>query len=113
MEKYIAKSNGETLIQHTNNLTKQFLLLKDTYPDIFNSQNWQLLLLACNYHDLGKINDRFQNKILVNKNYNPLEIPHGLLSITMIPIRQLEKQYGFNRNKIKILMSDLYGQTFF
>lgn len=105
MEKYIAKSNGETLIQHTNNLTKQFLLLKNTYPNIFNSQNWQLLLLACNYHDLGKINNRFQSKILVNKNHDPLEIPHGLLSIAMIPIRQLEKQYGFNRNQLKVLIN--------
>lgn len=105
MKKYIAKSNGETLVQHTNNLTKQFLLLKDTYPDIFNSQNWQLLLLACNYHDLGKINNRFQNKILSNKSYDPLEIPHGLLSITMIPIKQLREQYGFNQDQIKVLIN--------
>lgn len=103
MKKYIAKSNGETLIEHTNNLLDEFNLLKITYPQIFNDSSWKLLQLACVYHDMGKINQRFQQKVLTNRSYDKLEIPHGLLSITMIPFKELRKKYGFNRKQLKVL----------
>lgn len=103
MKKYIAKSNGETLIEHTNNLLDEFNLLKITYPQIFNDSSWKLLQLACAYHDMGKINQRFQQKVLTNRSYDKLEIPHGLLSITMIPFKELRKKYGFNRKQLKVL----------
>lgn len=103
MNEYIAKSSGETLIEHTNNLLDEFNLLKETYPQIFNDGDWKLLQFACTYHDLGKINQRFQQKILANKSYDELEIPHGLLSITMIPFRELRKKYGFNRKQLRVL----------
>lgn len=44
MKKYIAKSNGETLIEHTNNLLDEFNLLKITYPRY-------LMIVAGNYYN--------------------------------------------------------------
>lgn len=65
---FLAKSfPRETIIEHTDNLLEAFNLLKETYPNIKNI-NWDLLRLACIYHDLGKMNTKFQNKIAENIN---------------------------------------------
>ncbi|NMB09288.1 MAG: CRISPR-associated helicase Cas3', partial [Tissierellia bacterium] len=55
--------------------------------------------LACLYHDLGKANQKFQEKIKGKKVKG--EIPHGLLSIGFLNIKELVKKYG--REKVKIL----------
>ena len=63
MEKeYLAKSNPkETIREHTEKLIQNYNKLRKEYPDL--KINWDLLYLACLYHDLGKINKKFQNKI--------------------------------------------------
>ena len=105
---YLAKSkNHETLIQHTNTLLKEFDVLKQTYPHIFTDQEWQLLQYACAYHDLGKINEHFQHKIRLNQRHDSAEIPHGLMSITMIPTHDLIKRFNFNRNQLKVLINSI------
>lgn len=98
---FLAKSNSETLVQHTNNLLDQLDLLKKTYPNILSSHHWKLLQYACAYHDLGKINDKFQYKIRRNMSVVESEIPHGLLSITMIDFKTLSKE--FTQDELKIL----------
>lgn len=99
---FLAKSNGETLIQHTNNLLKEFNILKSTYPKALNAREWQLLQYACAYHDLGKINPKFQTKIRTNQSVIDGEIPHGLLSITMIDLETLKQI--FTNNELKALI---------
>lgn len=124
MNKYLAKSldqsqddHCETIVEHTNNLLDQYQLLKQCYPDIFRGfwhsqyqfndslgknfakkaryeDDWKLLQIACAYHDLGKMNTKFQKKVEAGESYYKGEIPHALLSITMLPINELEKQFS-------------------
>lgn len=98
---FLAKSNGESLIQHTNNLLARCQNLQCLYPNALSDKDWQLLTLACAYHDLGKINDKFQTKIASNKLIIDGEIQHGLLSVTMIDFNTLKKT--FSDNKLKAL----------
>lgn len=122
---FLAKSNPrETIQEHTDNLLKQFNNLKNIYPDIKNL-NWKLLEIACTYHDLGKMNTKFQNKIAENINKDLErrgleemvelledtlpeieEIPHGYLSNAFIPIDYLKKQ--FTDDEIKILYESVF-----
>lgn len=98
---YLAKSNGESLVQHTNNLLKRCKELQHLYSNILTDREWKLLYYACGYHDLGKINNKFQTKISHNRSIITGEIPHGLLSVTMIPFDKLQKQ--FTNNELKVL----------
>ncbi|MBP2100002.1 CRISPR-associated endonuclease Cas3'' [Enterococcus rivorum] len=92
MNQYLAKSSGQTIAEHTQDLLANFQLLKEIYPSI--RVNWDLLYLACCYHDLGKMNLAFQNKLLPNGKRDPKEIPHGLLSTAFIPVKSLKKIYS-------------------
>jgi len=53
---FLAKSNGETIMEHTENLINNFKNFFTIYSEI--NVDKKLLLLACIYHDLGKINTR-------------------------------------------------------
>lgn len=100
MNNYLAKSNPkETIQQHTDNLLRNYEILKSIYPNL--ETNWDILYLACLYHDLGKMNAKFQYKI-ENQTKVEGEIPHGILSLAFLNVRQL-KDKGFNNDDIKIL----------
>lgn len=107
---FLAKSDGETIAEHTNNLFKQLNVLKSTYPEaITNNKLYHLIALSCAYHDLGKMNSKFQQRIRSNK---PLalgqrlpdihEFYHNYLSVAFIDPQDLKKQ-GYNENDIKAL----------
>ena len=95
---FLAKSNGETIMEHTENLINNFKNFFTVYPEI--NVDKELLLLACIYHDLGKINKKFQSK-LSGKRQNG-ELPHGLLSTSFINSKSLSEN-GFDKSDIKIL----------
>ncbi|EDS77863.1 crispr-associated helicase Cas3 domain protein [Clostridium botulinum C str. Eklund] len=72
---FLAKTKDrESIIEHTEKLHKNFIKLKNTYPYMLNL-NWDLLELACLYHDLGKMNTKFQNKLI--KKLNKAELKKG------------------------------------
>lgn len=99
MNNYIAKSNPEeTIQQHTDKLLKNLELIMSIYPNL--SINWQLLRVASLYHDLGKMNLKFQSKIRGEKKYSD-EIAHNLLSLAFLDKNELKKQ--FSEQEIKIL----------
>lgn len=107
MNNYWAKSEPkETIQEHTNKLIKNYEIFKSIYPNL--NLNYELLKLACIYHDLGKMNLKFQSKIErkiqgkkhVSKDRN--EIPHGILSLPFINYEYLEDK-GFTETEIKIL----------
>ena len=100
MNNYLAKSNPkETIQQHTDNLLKNYDVLLKLYPDI--KVSWELLYLACLYHDLGKMNAKFQYKI-ENQTKVEDEIPHGILSLSFLNTENL-KSKGYTMQDIQIL----------
>ena len=96
----LAKSNPKEDIQtHTDCLLENFALFKDLYPDL--AVDWDILYWACVYHDLGKMNPKFQERIKTGKRFRD-EIPHGLLSLAFINPKML-KEKGFDNKDIKLL----------
>ncbi|MFW6015961.1 MAG: CRISPR-associated helicase Cas3' [bacterium] len=104
MNKFLAKSNPKETIQvHTNNLIRNYELFKTIYPNL--KLNWDILYLACLYHDLGKMNRKFQLKLEKGKKLED-EIPHGVLSINFINVREL-KEKGYSNDEIRILIHSI------
>lgn len=104
METYLAKSNPiQTIQQHTNELLKNYYLLKEIYPNLFD--DWDILYKACLLHDLGKINSKFQTKIKTGKRIKG-ELPHAILSILFIDWENLEEE-GYSEDDIKLLFHSI------
>ncbi|NOV69451.1 CRISPR-associated endonuclease Cas3'', partial [Clostridium beijerinckii] len=104
----LAKTKDEeTIVGHTEELIKNYELLKRYYPDIKNL-DWSLLKLACIYHDMGKLNTKFQNKLMSKLNYSLLkdeledinEIPHGYLSPAFLDLENIQDKYDLDGLKI-------------
>ena len=96
---FLAKSSGETILKHTENLFNNFMKIFMIYPKL--NVEKKLLLLACIYHDLGKINQKFQSKLSGEKQSG--EIPHGILSTSFINDDILIEYHHFSEDEIKIL----------
>ncbi len=100
MKEFYAKSEPkETIQQHTDNLLENFNILKTIYPNL--EIDWDMLQLVCLYHDMGKINSKFQERLLFGKKSKG-EMPHGILSLAFIDFVTLEK-LGYDFSDIKIL----------
>lgn len=101
-ERALAKSNPKEDIQtHTDELLNNYDLLRKLYPNLFADVGWDLLRWACVYHDLGKLNQKFQERILTGKRFIN-EIPHGLLSLAFIDYKML-KEKGLGKKELKLL----------
>ena len=129
---FLAKSNkiknGEfitqTIEEHTNKLIELFNKFKDIYGNYFEEHELELIKIACETHDLGKMNSRFQKKLYnsinrekyfdtnkeldaLYKQLNITEIPHGVLSCSFLDIGKLKKE--FDTVYIKALASAIYN----
>ncbi|WP_339101657.1 CRISPR-associated helicase Cas3' [Candidatus Enterococcus clewellii] len=94
---YLAKSNGETIIEHTQNLLDNLSILRSFYKDdLFVEEEilWNALFDVCRCHDLGKMGPKFQKKL--HGPYDPSEIPHGVLSTAFIATKEWKNVYGKN-----------------
>ncbi len=96
-----AKDDGTTIREHTDKLLENLQKLKDYYrkeieelipkglPAELRERFWEILELACEYHDYGKIHCKFQEK-LGNKSVKPikglLEVRHNLLSPVFVNV---------------------------
>ena len=115
-EKFIAKSGParKDIAWHTDDLIRNLDVLKELYPNL--KVDWDMLRLACIYHDLGKMNYHFQKKVhddasfkeYCKSNYlmspTEREIPHGYLSVGFIDRKYLKKQRGYTDDDLKVLM---------
>lgn len=128
-ENFLAKSNKyndsyhtESIEKHTQNLIKLFEDFKSIYEKYFTEKELELIKIACETHDLGKMNYKFQKKIYksINQNFeinndleklykelNIEEIPHGILSCAFLNINELEEK--FSEDEIKALSSAVYN----
>ncbi len=114
---YLAKSNGETICEHTSQVLSDFAYLYKLYKNKFNENEKEIIEFLAKYHDVGKINSRFQNKIrlamgegTVNydkldklyEKYNVEEIPHGLISALAMNYDEMVKLFGERTTKIML-----------
>lgn len=115
---FLAKSNGESLEDHTNRLLSLYDEFLSLYENKFCDKHKKLIKLAIIHHDLGKINSAFQIYIY-NKAGKPLrdifnlapykilkgrEIPHGILSGAFVRVKEL-MQEGYDDTDIKALIT--------
>ena len=63
LKTHLAKSNGKVLKDHIDDLFNQLEILVKCYPEILDEKEKQLLKLAIEYHDFGKLNKLFQCKL--------------------------------------------------
>ncbi|RSK53992.1 CRISPR-associated helicase Cas3' [Bacillus canaveralius] len=96
MEFYAKSFQKETITKHTNNLLTRLDTFKNIYQSLLSLRDWELLEIAVRYHDVGKVDSVFQNKIRKIIGEPPLpqvssyDIPHNLLSVMAIPFKALK-----------------------
>ena len=117
--KYYAKSNPvETIKEHTDKLLKNLEILKRTYGskivqviDMPEDRFWQLMEMACKYHDVGKVYSGFQNVIrkaigeqLLSTKFNNEQIKHEQISPMFVPY----KEYELTKTERKLVYQAIY-----
>lgn len=105
-----AKSNPrETIQEHTDKLRDNIRLLKRL--GYIENYHWELLEYAAKYHDMGKMNDKFQKKLSLDpkpyreKGEHQKEVPHAYLSAAMLPIDDLLDKEILDEREIQILVN--------
>lgn len=78
LKTHFAKSDRTVLEDHINDLIHQFEIFIKTYPNVLTDKEKQLLKLSIEYHDYGKLNKLFQDKLKGKVKSD--EIPHQFLS---------------------------------
>ncbi|MCX7904254.1 MAG: CRISPR-associated helicase Cas3' [Caloramator sp.] len=109
-----AKSNPvESLMEHTNLVMQNCKKLKELYENdirnIAEDENfWEMLEIACFYHDFGKVYTPFQNQIRKELRVEPLDtdlkndIPHGYLSPAFLSYKDIKSKFGDENYKILV-----------
>lgn len=124
---FLAKSSknikyADTIENHTSKLLNLFNDFVSLYGNFFRDENeLKLIKIACEIHDLGKMNSRFQKKIYKSsgaeyktdnntdslyKKLNIDEIPHGVLSCCFLDINKLKKE--FSKFEISVLATSIF-----
>ncbi|MNO24250.1 CRISPR-associated endonuclease/helicase Cas3 [compost metagenome] len=104
-----ALPHTETIKQHTEALLTCFYQLKNSYESslkLMSERDWKILYLAVKYHDVGKYDAVFQNKIRRAIGQPPVEfscnynVRHNHVSVLAIPFGKLE----LNEDEERILI---------
>lgn len=84
LKNYYAKSDPPiTIFQHNEDLKNRYCQLKPYLPKEKVELYEELIYKIIEYHDLGKMNRKFQNKITSGKKESD-EIPHEWLSVSFV-----------------------------
>ncbi len=114
MEQYFAKSHPvKTIEEHTMDVLEKYEEMKKKYPNILNDEEWKLLELAVLYHDFGKMDVKFQNRIRKAIGMPPIrdeaknidEIPHNYLSPCFI---REDVKNNIGKTNYEILIKSIY-----
>lgn len=108
MEFYAKSLPAESIKKHTDELLNRLATYKKVngnHLTRLSARDWELLEIAVKYHDIGKADTVFQNRIrkVLGKSLLPIvssyNIPHNLLSVLAIPYKAL----GLNREESKLV----------
>lgn len=112
---YLAKSSPvQTIQEHTWICLKTLRELRSKYPNILNDRDWEILCFVVFYHDFGKLNVKFQNKIrkvlglelLRDVNSFKQELGHNFLSCAYID--EDEMKDNFDEDETDIIYKSIY-----
>lgn len=96
LNKYWAKPN-KTLLEHTKEVREQLNIINDL-GYIPSEKIYFLADRACYWHDFGKANTKFQERVKGETRYKKfdeeVEIAHNILSLYFIPKEELGEDYG-------------------
>jgi len=104
----------KTLTEHHNDTVQCAEIFFRQYGQYFTEKEKSLILTACRYHDLGKVNEIFQ--MIVNPQPGvlistqiPKQIPHGFLSAVSISKKEfLHENPGLNEVDFQVLVTAIY-----
>ncbi|KJU82836.1 metal dependent phosphohydrolase [Candidatus Magnetobacterium bavaricum] len=106
MDVYAKSDPPETLQTHNQNLLACYETLKPYLdPEKVNKYDAVIKKILC-YHDLGKLNHKFQNKLglqekaIIPELKDTQEVPHEWLSIAFITMEDKRYFHGFSTEKI-------------
>lgn len=95
LSSFIAKTNPyQSLAKHTAEVLKALDVLLKQYGNHFTEEEKELFYILCKYHDYGKINTKFQEKIKQNQWHIEGEIPHSFFSPYFLEKEEITKKYG-------------------
>lgn len=94
---YYAKSINENISikEHTQMVLDSYHELMKLKKIYFNEKFDKMIEFSIKYHDIGKVNTIFQEKM--RGHYTNDEIPHGYLSVLAVDFKKI----GFSRKEIK------------
>jgi len=100
LKKHLAKSYGKTTLEkHINGLLYQFRMFLDRYPNVLNEREKMLLEKAIEYHDYGKLNKLFQDKMSSHTRHDDI-VPHQFLS----PLFLISRENNLNDKDLLIIV---------
>lgn len=103
----------KTIEEHTNDLLDRLEILKK-FNCIPNDRIHDLVYKSCIYHDLGKVNNEFQQRILnANLKYNDSkEVPHNILSLYMIDKNKFNNEEEYLKVAHSVIHHHNYSNVF-
>lgn len=114
LERYWAKPD-KTIQQHIGDLLTHLETLK-TMGYIDSDDLYELVKLACYYHDIGKVTERFQQRVLAKEKqyFDPdREIPHNVLSVYFVNENQVQKIKGHDkRDYARVCFAVMYHHDY-
>lgn len=114
LERYWAKPD-KTIQQHINDLLTHLETLK-TMGYIDSDDLYELVKQACYYHDIGKVTERFQQRVLAKEKqyFDPdREIPHNVLSVYFVNEDQIQKIKGHDkRDYARVCFAVMYHHDY-
>ncbi len=109
LNKYLAKEN-KTIAQHNSDL-RHCLEVLVNMGYVKDEHLRQLIYLACQYHDYGKVNSEFQKRIKSSKKIkfdDKKEVSHNILSIFFIN----EDEFDEFNDYLKVLFAVAYHHAY-
>ena len=103
----------KTIEEHTNDLLDRLEILKK-FNCIPNDRIYDLVYKSCIYHDLGKVNNEFQQRIFnANLKYNDSkEVPHNILSLYMIDKNKFNNEEEYLKVAHSVIHHHNYSNVF-
>ena len=107
---YSAKPD-KTIRQHTDELINALNILRE-FEYIKDDRIYTLILKACDYHDYGKANARFQHRIKNKTKFDETkEVAHNVLSLYFINREEFDEKSDFYRVAFGVLNHHHYYES--